>query len=374
VTRLLVVTAQPPLVEGGAAGRCMVALLRGLRACGVDVETLAPRQEFAAPGDPPDDLDVEIVAVPGTTAGRWDRLRHPVADLARGAFADRVREAAGRSDAVYLDQIETACLSREVADRPTALHLHYRARRDAPLGAPWRPAFRHRLEFARAERRAIGDSRWLVANSAEVLAGLRPGRPGGGTAVVPLAIDPADYPLAAGPVAPVAGIIGTASWAPTRQAMLRLCREVWPLVRALLPDARLHVAGRGTDRLAAELAGPGVTVTGPVESAAGFLRSVSVLVFPPGRGSGTKVKVLEALASAVPVVCTPPGAEGLAPNPGLVVATSSGELASAVARLLTDGDERARRGTAGRAYIEARHGPAAAAAPLVALLERMVRQ
>src|SRR5690349_24133606 len=68
--RVLVVLPQPPLYEGGAPGRCSVALLRGLRAHGIDVfalsarRPLAPHEHFLVNGTaPPADLPVELLDV-----------------------------------------------------------------------------------------------------------------------------------------------------------------------------------------------------------------------------------------------------------------------------------------------------------------------
>jgi glycosyltransferase involved in cell wall biosynthesis len=373
---VLVVTAQPPLPEGGAAGRCVAAMLRGLVSHGLPVRTLAPRQDFALPGAPPEDLDVTVVPVARRSDGgirAWpSRVRAPVSDLLDASFAAAVRAAAERSDVVHLDQIETACLVPLLpAGVPVAVHLHYRARRDARLGVPWRPAFRRRVEFALAERAVQRREVWLVASAGEVAATLHP-RGGRDITVVPLPLDVADYPLAAHDGPAVAGILGTAAWAPTADAMRRLATQVWPLVHAVDPDARLLLAGRGTEDLAMDLTGPRVTVLGPVESAGDFLASLGVLVYPPVRGSGTKVKVLEALACGVPVVTTPPGAEGLEPHDGLLVDTSPRVLAAHVARLLADPAERRERGAAARAYVCGRHAPAVATEPLVRLYRRML--
>src|SRR6185436_7239603 len=78
--RLLLVMAAPPHAEGGAAARCALARLHGLRAHGVEVVAVAARQVFSPPGLPPADLDVEVIEVappaPGW-GGRLERLRRP---------------------------------------------------------------------------------------------------------------------------------------------------------------------------------------------------------------------------------------------------------------------------------------------------------
>jgi glycosyltransferase involved in cell wall biosynthesis len=136
-----------------------------------------------------------------------------------------------------------------------------------------------------------------------------------------------------------------------------------------VPGARLVVAGRGTDRLA--IAGTGIDVLGEVPSAVDVLRTLSVLVYPVGRGSGMKVKVLEALALGVPVVTTTDGAEGIGATDGVVVADGEDDLLRATCAILRDPDERAQRSRAARAHFDAVLSPAPATAPLADLYRRM---
>ena len=111
---------------------------------------------------------------------------------------------------------------------------------------------------------------------------------------------------------------------------------MWPRVLERRPDARLLLAGFGMEREAfAHLPDlPGVEWRGTVPSATDFLRELGVLLYPLGRGSGAKIKVLEALALGVPVVTTPDGAEGIGGRGGLVVDIDDGALADATVALL----------------------------------------
>jgi len=80
--RALVVLSQPPLPEGGAPGRCGVALIRGLREHGVDVTALAARQVLDVPGEPPSDLNVHVIDVePVGNISRLRRLHRPRPEL-----------------------------------------------------------------------------------------------------------------------------------------------------------------------------------------------------------------------------------------------------------------------------------------------------
>lgn len=342
--KLLVVLARPPHPEGGAADRTALALLLGLRANGVDVHALAARPPDW-PYDPPKELDVEVVDVAaGDDLGsRLARIRRPLGALARGAFGERVRAAAAGVDAVHLETIDTVWCADGVAV-PTGLHLHYLARVDRrrTLGD---------LEYVVAERLALRRYHNLIASSRSVADAL-----GRDVTLMPLALDPSRYDPA--PLdEPVAGILGTASWAPTSRAVDQLLSHVWPLVQARVPAARLRVAGRGFEE---------------VPSAAEFLRSLSVLLYPLDRGTGAKVKTLEAIACGVPVVTTAAGADGIAESEGVIVASTTEELADAAARMLLDADERRRRGAAARATFLSAHAPEVATRPLVELYERLV--
>jgi glycosyltransferase involved in cell wall biosynthesis len=364
---LLVVLPSPPLPEGGAPDRCAVGLLQGLRGHGLDVQVLAARPHWASPEEPPPELGVEVVPVPPEPPGLRTRLAvygRPVGELARGVFAERVRERAREAGAVHLEGIETASLAARLG-RPAGVHLHYLVRLDRPLGAPWTRAFREVGLFALAERAARRSGAQLVASSPVVAAALA-----GNVVVAPLTLDPSRYSPAPLDGPPVAGLIGSAGWAPTRNAVERLLGRVWPLIRRELPEARLVLAGRGMAELVRPGSVEGVEVAGEVASASGFLRGLSLLLYPLGRGSGMKVKVLESIASGLPVVTTPPGAEGVEAS-GVVVETEDDRLAAATVELLADPDARRERGTASRAAFEARYAPAPATEPLLELYRRL---
>jgi glycosyltransferase involved in cell wall biosynthesis len=370
---LLTVFPVPPLPEGNAPARCAVGLLLGLRGHGLDVHALAARPPWAPPADPPPELGVEVVDLAPEAPGWGTRLRiygQPLGELARGRFAERVRERARGVAAVHLDSVETARLARGLS-RPAAVHLHYLVRRDRSLGAPWTRGFREVGLFALAERNAQRATLHLVASSPVVAAELRRAAPRAEVTVAPLTLDGALYPRAPLDGPPVAGLIGSAGWAPTRNAVERLLDRVWPLVRRELPGARLLLAGHGMAELVLPGSAAGVEVVGEVESASDFLRGLSVLLYPLGRGSGMKVKVLESIASGLPVVTTPPGAEGIDGGDGVAVETADERLSAATVELLSDPLARRQRGEAARTAFERRYAPGPATEPLAELYRRL---
>jgi glycosyltransferase involved in cell wall biosynthesis len=96
-------------------------------------------------------------------------------------------------------------------------------------------------------------------------------------------------------------------------------RTAWPQIVERLPGARLRVIGREARPELSELAATlrdSVTVEGYVTDLGDALGGAAALVNPLRFGSGIKLKVLEALGRALPVVSTTIGAEGIASGPG----------------------------------------------------------
>ena len=373
--RVLVVLPFLPLPEGGAAARCAIALLRGLEANEVTCRALAANVGSASVQAAPDDLEVETVPLAPLSSwqGRRDRLLHPMGMLAQGEFATRVQELAAQVDVVHFVEPQAAA-ALALVRVPAVAQLHFHTCRDRRIGKPWRREGRDAIELLRAERRVCRSAGWLLANSSEVSAELASAAPQAQVAVAPLALDERYYTPQATLEAPVAGLIGTASWPPTANSVERLLRDVWPRVRARRPDARLLLAGRGMERSAFPALAdcPGVEWRGAVPSATDFLRELGILLYPLTAGSGVKVKVLEALALGLPVVTTPDGAEGLGARGGVQIETDDRLIADATVALLEDPEARRLAGAAAYRTFVDHHTPAVAARPVLELYERML--
>lgn len=106
--------------------------------------------------------------------------------------------------------------------------------------------------------------------------------------------------------------VGLLSYAPNDHAMDWFLNKVWPLVRREVPDAACDVIGKDPSAGVMQHHGQsGVEVHGFVRDLAPFYRRAAASIAPLHSGSGTRLKILESLAYAVPVVSTHLGAFGI---------------------------------------------------------------
>jgi polysaccharide biosynthesis protein PslH len=159
-------------------------------------------------------------------------------------------------------------------------------------------------------------------------------------AVVPNTIDTGYFQPAAGRRDPLRIVFtGTMWYEPNVDAMRYFCREILFLIRQKMADVTLVIAG---DKPAAEILKLGrdraITVTGYVADIRPFLAEASVFIAPLRMGSGTRLKILSAMAMGVPVVSTSIGAEGIAVQDGMniSIADKPGDFADSVLRILSD--------------------------------------
>jgi glycosyltransferase involved in cell wall biosynthesis len=140
---------------------------------------------------------------------------------------------------------------------------------------------------------------------------------------------------------------------PNIDAVRYFCREIFPLVRAQVPAARLLIAGSDPPPSVRQLAGEQVEVLGFVPDLASTLRAAIVSVAPLRYGAGLKGKVGEAMSFGLPVVTTSVGAEGFGLEHGThaLVADRAVDFATAVIRLLKTPELRQRIGSQARALI-----------------------
>jgi len=170
-------------------------------------------------------------------------------------------------------------------------------------------------------------------------------------------------------------LVANFAHAPNVDAARWFCAEVWPLMRAAVPDVPLTLVGTDPPEAVRALAGPGIEVTGWVESTTPYLDRARVSIAPLRYGAGVKGKIGEALSHGLPVVTTTIGAEGMGLVDGThaLVADSADAFAAAVVSLHEDRELWERVGAAGREHVQATLSPKAALRALRQLLAGVAR-
>ena len=128
-----------------------------------------------------------------------------------------------------------------------------------------------------------------------------------------------------------------------RDAILSFIQQVWVELQAVHGEAiALHIAGHICSGLDVSSMPPGVVLRGFVEDLAPLYGQSHIAVNPVYAGSGLKIKNVEALCHAVPLVTTSVGAEGLEEGVGnaFVVCDSPETMRDALDHLIRDTDAR----------------------------------
>ena len=149
--------------------------------------------------------------------------------------------------------------------------------------------------------------------------------------------------------------IGSMDWYPNEDAVGFFADEVLPRIQEKVPDVAFSIVGGNPSVRVQKLAErDGVVVTGRVPEIKPYFAEATVFVVPLRIGSGTRLKILEALAMGKAIVSTTVGAEGLDLRDGeeIFIADEPIAFADAVTRLLTDSQLRRRIGENGRARVE----------------------
>ena len=159
--------------------------------------------------------------------------------------------------------------------------------------------------------------------------------------------------------------LGSLDWRPNLDGVKLLLDDIFPQVRTAVPHATLALVGRHPPEWlrARAAATPGVELFADVPDVRPFLATCGMLAVPLRIGGGSRLKILEALASGTPVVSTRVGAEGLKLVPGrdLVVTADETGMADAIVRGTRRPDELEEMAEQGRREVLARYdwGPLA---------------
>ncbi|MGE0639753.1 MAG: glycosyltransferase [Thermoanaerobaculia bacterium] len=167
-------------------------------------------------------------------------------------------------------------------------------------------------------------------------------------------------------------LTGNLGYFPTAQGADWFLRRVWPDVRGRRPEARLVFAGsRAPAALARRLREAGGELREQPPSLAREIAGAALAVVPLFAGSGTPMKLLEAVALGTPVLATPGAADGVAPEIRrlLPVAEEPADWSARIAGTLEDPQSAKRRAIPARDAALALHSRARVRAALERALD-----
>jgi len=154
--------------------------------------------------------------------------------------------------------------------------------------------------------------------------------------------------------------MGDYKYFPNTDAVLYFAEEILPRVRQRRGDFQLMLLGKDAPREILSLHNDpttAVTVAGLVPDTRPYLQSSAMFVCPLRSGSGTRFKLMEALACGCPVVSTTIGAEGLDAVDGehMLLRDTPQSFADAILELLENPQRGEAIGRKGREWVVNHH-------------------
>lgn len=140
--------------------------------------------------------------------------------------------------------------------------------------------------------------------------------------------------------------------------VMHLFNEIMPRLWEKRPSVRLVVVGKDPPPSIRKLAESGrVVVTGTVDDIRPYLWKAVAAVVPLVYGAGVQNKILEAMATATPVITNSKVLASLAVTPGkeLLVADSDDEFARVALQLMENAIQQKNVGEAGLRYVQTHH-------------------
>jgi O-antigen biosynthesis protein len=348
---VLIVDHYVPLPDRDAGSRTIVAIIRALLASGLVVK-FWPFNLYRTPlyTEALQNIGVEVLYSPHQTAlPEW--LKANGADL----------------DIVLLSRPDVAeiCLPMVREGTPARIvyyghDLHFR-RISAQAGLSGDAGQFRAAELMKGlESRIWRDADIVLYPSEEeaaIVRGLAP--PAVVRAVIPYAFEELETADRVIPASDELWIIFVAGFGhpPNADAAAWFVHEVWPMIVAHVPAARMAIVGSNPSPAVQALRAQQVSLFENVtdDEMLAWYRRARAAVVPLLAGAGVKLKTVEALWHGVPVVLTPTGAQGLSGVECVAtVATEPAAFASAVCDLLIDDALWRERSVTGARYARER--------------------
>jgi glycosyltransferase involved in cell wall biosynthesis len=398
--RLLMLTPSLPYPPQSGGSLRAFGILSSLHSAGHEVSLLSFDDGTPQPADSPlPQLCKRIITLPPPVRGKLARLRHLLfsgqADLVQRMYSQAMTDTLTHAcqsrdyDVIQFEGLEMAVYlpaAAALAPRPKLIYDAFNAEYalqkliaevDARTPRRWLPAVYSSIQARRIyalERDICQRADGVIAVSPEDEALLRPLRGSRPLFIVPSGIFTREYtPPDHAQQDPVTLVFtGKMDYRPNVDAATWFAEAIFPRIRAHIANAQFVIVGQQPGAAISALAEqPAITITGRVPAVPLYLHRASVYVAPLRMGSGTRLKLLEAMAAGCAIVATTIAASGMneATKAVLIIADDEATFASAVIALLHDPLKRRSLGEQAQAVVRAHYDWAALTPRLMQVYE-----
>ncbi len=384
--KIVLVMLDPPLPFGSAVGRWYYVLyhqlvarghaVRAFAACGTPADLEKARREFPADRF---NLHLELFATRQGLRAKWQSFRQPFSYAFSESHIVKIHDAIRSGcDLVHCESLLSFWHLLPFA-KQTLVVIHNSLTIDLEETQP--ATIRERLNWylvRSTEERLTRKCQWISTLTSRVTNFAKHLNPKAAVATVPLGFDQSLYPFEEhGPSLDkkLITIIGNMQWYPTSSAAIRLLEKLWPEIHQAVPDAQVQIVGWSARSVLKDyLHLPNVTIIENVPEIMPYFREASVMLYAPARGSGMKIKVLEAMAFGVPVVTTDEGVEGLPAVHGrdALIGQTDAELIQHTIELLQNPDTQVQLRRGARALVELHCSPITTVDQIEAIYSQML--
>ncbi len=362
--RIIIVMLEPPLPFGNAAARWFYVLLKGLvdrghqvtafASCSNSLDIDKAKQIFP-------DYDLRCFPHP-TRSGFLSKLetfREPYSYSFSSELKKQLNQELTKPfDILHLEQLWTGWLGLEHKHK-ALLNIHHLIWIDQQFIKPTNiEQFINRYLTFSTERKLINSFKYIRSCSPRLELEIKNANPDAKITNIPVGIDLSQYIFISDHHRSeqlILSLIGNMNWYPGYSAAIRLLTRLWAKIKGEVKDVKLQIVGwSARSALHDYLDLPDVIITENVPDIRPYFESTSVFLYAPARGSGMKIKILEALAWGIPIVTTSEGVEGLPALDGMNVGICDHDegLIERTIKLLQNPSLQNKQRLAGRSLIE----------------------